>query len=296
MIETDDAGAPGKGSLDHAAVAPLGPVRSMSQVIVDPVDVDPVGLVVEDIAPLQCSAHGGFVARILCEPNGLRTIVDMPRSRHAEDFNHDEEAAGYDADVRNEEDPIRAGYAELLDWLAVEAGVTPASSVLELGSGTGNLSARLGPARETVCVDVSEEMMLVAREKLAGRSDVTWVRKDLLEYFDTPGPSFDVVVSSYAIHHLTDDEKQALFARVAARLNDGGRVSFGDLMFESPEERGRILAGYRETRHRGHLPDGIEEEFFWDVARSQRELRELGFDLKTKRFSELSWGMSGRLR
>jgi hypothetical protein len=43
------------------------------------------------------------------------------RSRNADRFNHDEDAAGYDRDVLNEADPIRAGYDALLDWVAAGA-------------------------------------------------------------------------------------------------------------------------------------------------------------------------------
>jgi SAM-dependent methyltransferase len=91
------------------------------------------------------------------------------RSRHADRFNHDEDAPEYDLDVRNEEDPIRAGYAELLEWVAREASIGPDARVLELGSGTGNLTALLPPARELLCVDISGAMTHLAREKLARR-------------------------------------------------------------------------------------------------------------------------------
>lgn len=40
------------------------------------------------------------------------------KSRHAEYFNHDGDAPGYDRDVTNEDDPIRTGYNAVLDWVA----------------------------------------------------------------------------------------------------------------------------------------------------------------------------------
>jgi hypothetical protein len=40
------------------------------------------------------------------------------RSRYGDVFNHDEEADGYDVEVRNEKDPIRTVYGEVLRWLA----------------------------------------------------------------------------------------------------------------------------------------------------------------------------------
>ena len=219
----------------------------------------------------------------------------MPRSRHVDAFNHDEEAAGYDRDVGNEDDPIRAGYAALLDWIVERARIDATSRVVELGSGTGNLTARLPRAREIVCVDVSTEMTSIARAKLGGRSDVRFEACDLLEWFDRDLAAVDAIVSSYAIHHLTDDEKADLFGRMHARVVPGGRLALGDLMFETAADRAPMLEKYRDLG-RPHVAEGIEEEFFWDLARAREELGALGFEVETQRFSDLSWGVAATRR
>ena len=92
------------------------------------------------------------------------------RSSHVDLYNHDEDTATYDRDVLRSEDPIREGYTEVLDWIAQNAGITQDSVVIELGSGTGNLTARLPPCRSLVCVDVSAEMTRIAKQKLHGLS------------------------------------------------------------------------------------------------------------------------------
>src|SRR5260370_14329654 len=89
----------------------------------------------------------------------------MP-SAHAEVFNHDDEANGYDADVRNEKDPIRAAYPDVLTWGIREARIDSSSRVLELGSGTGNLSCRIHQYGALVCVDLSEQMAPISRSQL----------------------------------------------------------------------------------------------------------------------------------
>ncbi|MDX1384587.1 MAG: class I SAM-dependent methyltransferase, partial [Thermoanaerobaculia bacterium] len=187
------------------------------------------------------------------------------RSRHADRFNHDEDAPGYDADVADEGNPIRAGYSALLDWVVSRAEVGPEDAVLELGTGTGNLTRALGPARRTLCVDVSSEMLALAREKLADRSDVDFLEADLLEAFESIEESFDVVVSTYAIHHLTPGERAVMFREVAGVLRPGGRAVFGDLMFADADHRRRYLAGLRSEGD-DELADEIEDEFFWDLA------------------------------
>ena len=89
------------------------------------------------------------------------------RSRHADYFNHDEDAPGYDADVADESSPIRAGYAAVLGWVIERAGIGAGSRVLDLGAGTGNLSGRIAACGELVCVDVSGKMSALAAPKLA---------------------------------------------------------------------------------------------------------------------------------
>ena len=89
------------------------------------------------------------------------------RSKHVDDYNHDEWAEGYDADVSQEDNPIRAGYDALLDWVIQVADIRPDSRVLELGSGTGNLTVRIPVCGDLVCVDISQRMEEVARPKLA---------------------------------------------------------------------------------------------------------------------------------
>ena len=78
------------------------------------------------------------------------------RSANADIFNHDTEAADYDNDVLNEADPIRAGYRDVLRWVVRQAQITPSSRVLELGSGTGNLSELIASCGELVSVRFRE--------------------------------------------------------------------------------------------------------------------------------------------
>lgn len=215
------------------------------------------------------------------------------RSRHVEKFNHDEDAPGYDADVRDESNPIRAGYDQLLTWMAEAASPTGDCRVLDLGAGTGNLGLRLPDFGELVCVDVSEKMAAIGKQKLSGRAGVSWVLADLLAFFDQPLESFDRVLSSYSIHHLTPEEKIILFEKVWSVLVPGGSAVFGDLMFES--DRGRQVQLDRYARSgRRDLVNEIEDEFFWNLEDALRAMKTLGFETAHRRFSDLSWGVLAR--
>jgi putative AdoMet-dependent methyltransferase len=215
------------------------------------------------------------------------------RSSHGEVFNHDDEANGYDADVRNEQDPIRAAYRDVLSWVVREARIDSSSRVLELGSGTGNLSVLIHQCGELVCVDLSEEMETIARSKLGHIANRRFIKADILEAFGYERAPFDSIISTYAVHHLTDDEKRLLFAKVFGSLVPGGQAVFCDLMVRHQEEKISKIQEYL-TKADAKTAQAIEEEFFWSIDTAKADLIELGFQVETKRFSDLSWGVVAR--
>ncbi len=207
-------------------------------------------------------------------------------SKHVDRFNHDPDAAGYDRDVARESNPIRAGYDALLTWVAAQ--IPPGSVVVDLGSGTGNLARRIRDPARLVCVDVSEEMTAIARTKLDGLP-CQFVRADLLDCVDRL-PAADAVASTYAIHHLTDDEKPLLFRGIYDHLRPGGVAAMGDLMFAS-RAAGQAICDAHARAGKQALVDAIGDEFFWYVDEAEAALEALGFATRHRRFSELSWAI-----
>jgi putative AdoMet-dependent methyltransferase len=219
--------------------------------------------------------------------------MESTRSANADIFNHDDAAAGYDNDVRNEADPIRTGYRDVLHWVIREAQITPNSRVLELGSGTGNLSELIASCGELVSVDVSENMEAIAKPKMRHLTNRRFIKADILEVFAQELGKFDTVISTYSVHHLTDREKQRLFALIFDRLLPSGSAVFGDLMVQTSSEK--------ETKIQQYLAKGdeatvqaISEEFFWSINTAIGDLERLGFDVRAVRFSDLSYGLIAR--
>lgn len=233
--------------------------------------------------------------------------ASVARSTHVDRFNHDEDAADYDRDVADETDPIRAGYRALLQWVAQRASAKTsieereddsagAARILEIGSGTGNLTQLLPTAHRIWCVDISEQMTAIARSKLASRRDITFLRADALEALALPeiaGNTFHAIVSTYTLHHLTEPEKRSFIALAMPRLEPGGRLVVGDLMFEGEEQAAEILSDLRRAG-RGETADEIEDEFFWRLDLARAQLEQLGRELEIRRFSELSWAFACR--
>ena len=96
--------------------------------------------------------------------------------------------------------------------------------VLDLGTGDGRLldlvlTAR--PGSTGVGLDFNAEMLARARERFAGDDRVDIAEHDLDDPLPDGGP-YDVVVSSFAIHHVPDTRKRRLYAECFDRLRPGG--------------------------------------------------------------------------
>lgn len=97
--------------------------------------------------------------------------------------------------------------------------------VLDLGTGDGFLLGivrDLRPGCTGIGVDFSDEMLGRAQERFAGDPAVEIRRHDLSEPLSGELDDFDLVVSSFAIHHVDHARKRALYGEVLARLRPGG--------------------------------------------------------------------------
>ncbi len=100
-----------------------------------------------------------------------------------------------------------------------------AIDVLDLGAGTGLLSRFVldaFPNARLTIVDIAEDMLARAKERFAGLSGTVEVRA--MDHASEPleGGPFDAVVSALSVHHLTDEGKRGLVARIHAALRPGG--------------------------------------------------------------------------
>lgn len=114
----------------------------------------------------------------------------------------------------------QAGERVLVDLLP-----TAPRRILDLGCGDGRLAALVvehrPSVRSVVCGDISPPMLDLARERFAGDDRVEVRVQDLRDPITALG-TFDLIVSGFAIHHLEDDRKRALFGEVWSQLAPGG--------------------------------------------------------------------------
>jgi tRNA (cmo5U34)-methyltransferase len=111
------------------------------------------------------------------------------------------------------------GEATLLDELPETV-----QRVLDLGSGDGrllDLVLRARPAAVGVAVDFSPPMLDRLRRRFHGNERVQVIAHNL----EDPLPSlgvFDVIVSSFAIHHVEHERKRQLYGEIWNALSTGG--------------------------------------------------------------------------
>jgi ubiquinone/menaquinone biosynthesis C-methylase UbiE len=113
------------------------------------------------------------------------------------------------------------------------ADVKPGSQVVDLGCGTGQISLPLATrGAQVLAVDVSPAMVR-KMEVEAGRVGVTTLEglATPVEELSLPEQSVDLIVSSYALHHLRDADKARLVQAAFGWLRPGGRLVIADMMF-----------------------------------------------------------------
>jgi len=117
--------------------------------------------------------------------------------------------------------PHRAeGYAAMLEVVPERV-----ERVLDLGTGDGNVLALVlaeRPGAAGVGLDFQDEMLDRARERFAAADTVEIRRHDLDESLPPDLGEFELVVSSFAIHHLVPDRQRALYGEIFDRLRPGG--------------------------------------------------------------------------
>lgn len=154
------------------------------------------------------------------------TVITAAPSRTVREA-FDRGAQGYDRLRRGLVPGFDDFYATAVEWLGREG--TPPRRILDLGAGTGLLSAFVAealPDAELTLVDLSEPMLAQARARFMGRHGVTYRCADYVAA-DWDGP-YDAIVSALSIHHLEDEAKRCLFARIRDALVPGGRFVDAD--------------------------------------------------------------------
>jgi tRNA (cmo5U34)-methyltransferase len=130
-------------------------------------------------------------------------------------------------------------YEEMIDGMVASIPVKKSNiNVIDLGCGTGTISKKIKirfPAASITCLDLAENMIEMSKLKLAAYSDIRFQVGDFCNYeFDD---TYDVVVSSLALHHLiTDEDKIEFYRKIYKSLRPKGVFFNADVILGSSEQ------------------------------------------------------------
>ena len=154
-------------------------------------------------------------------------------------------------------------YDEMLHVLAscIPSGDGRQRRVIDIGCGTGGLSAKLlatHPDVELTCLDMTKEMLDLAKERLGGYPNVRYILSDFHD-FEFDGP-YDHAITSLALHHaVTDDDKKAIYRKIFDALGKGGSFYNADLVLGSDDEQQELyMRRWTEFARQGLTEDEVQ--------------------------------------
>jgi ubiquinone/menaquinone biosynthesis C-methylase UbiE len=165
------------------------------------------------------------------------------------------------------------------------AGIRSGDKVLDVGCGTGSLAIlaakRVGGGGSVCGIDPAPRMIAAAVRKAEHQNVTVDFRLGAIEALPFPDQSFDLVVSSFMLHHLPDDVKRKGFTEVRRVLRPGGRFFAVDLRlqrFSVHEVIARLFGGHPE-RQAGirDLGPMLEEAGFRDTRSGPTSFRSVSF-------------------
>jgi putative AdoMet-dependent methyltransferase len=192
---------------------------------------------------------------------------------------YDETVSGHDLEYEK----VFEHYEDILTKTADRSFGT----VLEFGPGTGNLTLKLiERQRKVIAVEPSLAMRKKAEKKLQGKAillDGDFLSFEVNEHIDS-------IVSTYAFHHLTDEEKAKAFELYGKMLAKGGKIVFADTMFESKE-------AYEETIQQAldngfhNLAEDLHREYYTTHEVLRLLAEQNGFSVTFERCNDFVWLM-----
>lgn len=221
------------------------------------------------------------------ETHGMERMTAASRrieaSVHWEDlWDFDHWAKHYDEDIRVQGEGLAfyKNYDAVLSGVAEQVGLP--GSVVEIGIGTGNLAREIlkKGAAEYYGVDQSINMLLECKRKCPQ----VQLRKGTFLQIPFGDHFCDNIVTSYALHHCDEREKQLALQEMNRVLKRHGSIVIADLMFENSKAREAF-----EKKCSQEEKEELSDEYFGNVDEMENCLKALGYVCSKRQVDDLIW-------
>ena len=161
-------------------------------------------------------------------------------------------------------DATRNKRPEVLQKLVAKLDLKEQDQVWDLGSGTGVLLPYLAPrVQHVTAVDYADKMLALAREKMAGTPNITFLVSDVMELEIPKSTTLITCLNFYP--HVTD--KPAFLQKMFAALPAGGRLA---IMHDI--SRAAVNAIHKDCEQ-------VKEHLLLPAAAESKRLKAAGFKI-----------------
>lgn len=258
------------------------------------------------------AAIAGAVKQAYKTKNKVNIVVVLPDrsdryfSQHLYDFSlklsdfrfnalFDNWADDYDDTVEandGEYMDVFKNYNEILNETVKHISKFEGAKILDIGAGTGNLTnaaSKIG--YNVIGIEPNLKMRNIASEKYPF---IKFLPGTFLSLPIDQENSVDAIISSYAFHHLTDEEKKDAVKLFKDKLQKDGVVVIADTMYESEKEK---LATFKDVEDSGRssLLHDLQTEFYTNHKFLKSIFEAEGFKVSFLQMNKFVWILTAKL-
>ncbi len=202
--------------------------------------------------------------------------------------NYDETVSLSDGEYKE----VFINYNEILNETIYNIQKNKGAKVIDIGSGTGNLTKiAFDFGYDVIGIEPNNKMLNIAKTKFPF---ISFVNGSFLSLPFSEN-SIDAIITSYAFHHLTDEEKLLAIKLFKDKLKNDGSVIIADTMYYQDSTKTDLIKDAYEKDYFS-LANDLETEFytthkvFTDLFKSE------GFNVSYKQMNKFVWILIANLK